>query len=277
MARKHTILITGGGGMVGQQASFGIALSHTQLDILKPQSIERAIKKYKPTAILHLAAMTDMLACEQHPKVAYEVNVVGTGNIAQACAKHKLTLIYLSTCVVFDGKKSTAYSEKDVPNPLTTYGQTKWLGELLVQTLAPNHLIIRTGWLFGGGKNIDTKFVNRTFQKLLHNQEVVATYNRTGSPTYVPDLLDTVQKLLTNSTRGVVHVVNSKTASYFDVAKKIQKIGGFSASITPITSSAIESKEVRRGKQETLRSSHVKLRNWDNAIKNYIHILVKKD
>ncbi len=259
--------------MVGKQVPFGIALSHTQLDILKPESIERAIKKHKPTAILHLAAMTDMLACEQHPKKAYEVNVVGTGNVAQACAKHKLTLIYLSTCVVFDGKKSTAYSEEDVPNPLTTYGQTKWLGELLVQTLVPSHLIIRTGWLFGGGKDVDTKFVYTTFKKMSQNKKVVATYNREGSPTYVLDLLREVEKLIIENTHGVVHITNSKTASYFDIAKKIKKIGAFSASVTPISSSAIESKKVRRGKQETLRASRAKLRNWDIALEEYINSL----
>lgn len=272
MSKK--ILITGGRGMVGSQAGFGIALNKKQLDILKSKSIQKAIKIYKPDVILHLAAMTDMSDCENSPKKAYRVNVIGTQNIAKACRENNITLVYLSTCAVFDGKKRTPYKENGKPNPINIYGKTKWQGELAVQNILPDALIIRTGWLFGGGFNIDKKFVNSTFKKMRGGLEVKATADRYGSPTYILDLLHTIEKLINKEAHGVFHVVNRGVASYFDIAKEMKKITKLNSPVIPIKSSEVETKNLKRGKMEVLASSKIKLRSWDKALNEYIETIL---
>ncbi len=267
---KKKIIVTGGDGMIGKQMSFGTKLSRTQLDILKPASIEKAITKYKPEVIVHLAALTDMMICEQNPSLAKKVNVMGAKNIAKACKKHGIKLVYLSTCAVFNGRKKTPYLEADEPNPLNVYGQTKLYAELEIQKLLPDALIIRTGWLFGGGKNIDKKFVGLTITKMNNDLDVDATADRFGSPTYIPDLLNTIYELIIKNEIGVFHVVNTGSVTYFKIAKAIKNFGGFKSKISPVSYKAVESKDLARGKMEALSSSKIKLRSWQSALKSYL-------
>jgi len=271
---KKIVLITGGKGMVGNQTTFGIKLGRRDLDILDPKSIEKAIMRHQPKVILHLAAMTNMLACENNPKEAHEINVIGTKNIAKACLDHEIKLVYFSTCAVFNGKKKYPYKRNDSPFPINVYGETKWIGELEAQKNLPNSLIIRTGWLFGGGPKIDKKFVNITFQKMKEGLEVKATADRFGSPTYIADLLKTIKKLINKNAGGIFHVVNSGTASYFEIAKEIKKIGNFNSPVIPVKAFKVENPKVKRGKMEALASSKIKLRNWKEALKEYIETVL---
>jgi len=263
------IIVTGGEGMVGSLVKFGIKLGHAKLDISKPISIEKAIEKHRPEAILHLAAMTNMLECEENPKKAFRINVTGTENLAKACKEHRIKLIYMSTCAVFDGKKKTPYKESDKPNPLNVYGQTKLQGENVAKKLLPDALIIRTGWLFGGSKN-NKKFVSLSLQKFKNGEEVTATSDRYGSPTYIPDLLETIENLMDGKMKGTYHVVNSGVASYFDIAKEIKSLGKFKTKILPLKARQIENPKLKRGHLEALASSKIKLRFWQKALTNYL-------
>jgi dTDP-4-dehydrorhamnose reductase len=277
MINTKTIIITGGNGMVASQANFGIKLDKEKLDILNKKSIQKAINFYKPDVILHLAAMTDMLGCENNPRQAYKTNVMGTRNIAEACRKNKIKLIYLSSGVVLGGKKRTPYKENDKPKPVNVYGKTKLLGEIEAQKIVPGALIVRTGWLFGGGPAIDKKFIFSIFQQMRKGLEVKATADRIGSPTYIPDLLDAIKKLIDKNASGVFHAVNSGAASYSEVAKEIKKIGKFSSPVVGVKAAGIENPKLKRGTMEALASSKIKLRHWKKSLKQYISYLAKED
>lgn len=268
----ESIIITGGNGMLGSQADFGVRLNRKKLNILSPSSIQKAIDKYKPRIILHCAALTDITFCEEHPDLAYELNVVGTYNVAKICREKKIKLIYISTCAVFDGAKKNPYRETDRPNPINIYGRTKWLGELIVRDLVSDSLIVRTSWLFGGGFNIDKKFVISRFNELKRNQNIKGTIDRYGSPTYVPDLLFNLAVLIKNKTIGIIHLVNEGNVSYYDVAKSIKDLGNFKSKVEQVKARNIEM-VVKRGAMEALVSDKIKMRPWQNALSEYIQIL----
>ncbi len=267
--KNFRILITGGSGMVGKNISFGVKPSSKELDITNYSDIENAIKKYKPEAILHLAAFIDMQKSEEDPLHAYEVNVLGTFNVAKACRKYKIYLTYLSTCAVFNGKKALPYVESDKTDPLNVYGKTKLAGEMIINDLVKESLIIRTGWLFGVNPNEDKKFVGKTILKFKNAERVVATSDRIGSPTYINDLVSTLEKLINQKKIGLLHVVNDGTASYLEIAKAIKKLGNFSGKLKGVKASDIEPKELKRGKMEGLNSEKIKLRSWQDALEDY--------
>lgn len=267
------ILITGGSGMVGSMIEFGIKPSHKEFNILNIKSIEQTIKKYGPHVILHLAAFTNMLEAEKYPERAYRTNVIGTYNLAHICRKKNIWLVYISTCAVFNGNKKSPYTESDKPNPINIYGKTKWLGEIIVQDLIENALIIRTGWLFGS-KAKDKKFVKLAFEKCLQKKPIQATSDRQGSPTYIPDLLTEIKRLITTNTSGIVHVVNSGQVSYFEIAKMIKQIVDCRIAIKPVKAKNIESPFLKRGAMEALTSEKVFLRPWQEALQEYIHLLL---
>lgn len=272
MNHKKKIIITGGYGMVGSQAKFGIKFRKEELDITNNSSIEKAFKKYQPDVVLHLAAMTDMIGCEKYPKKAFRLNVLGTERLARMCKKYNVKLVYLSTCAVFDGKKKSPYTEKDKPKPLNIYGTTKLQGEIITRLILPDALIIRTGWLFGGGKK-DTKFAKKVFDNMKMGKEIKAVSDRNGSPTYIPDLLYIVKKLIDKNSTGMFHVVNDGITSYFDIANEIKKLGKFKSQIISVKAKGLESPLLKRGKMEGLKSSTIKLRSWKQALKEYLAIL----
>lgn len=263
------IVITGGNGMVGNLINFGIKFSHKELDVCNIKVIRNTLDRYKPSVLLHLAAL-NLITCEQHPDKAYEVNVVGTLNIAKACREKGVRMVYISTCIVYEGTKKTPYDENDIPNPIHVYGHTKRIGELITLDIAPNSLIIRPGWLFGNNK-VNKGFVNLCLNKLINKKDLeVLTINRLGSPTYIPDLLKETESLIKQHARGIYHVVNTGKASYFDLGKEIKKIGKFEASVKKADAKDIIPEFPKRGIMEALTSRRIKLRSWKDAMSEYL-------
>ncbi len=132
---NEKIIVTGCAGIVGSQVNFGQRLTRQDMDIQNPQSIDDAIQKHQPSIIFHLAGLVDMKLCEEFPERAYDINTFGTMNLAKACRRENIRLVYLSTCAIFDGQKNSPYIESDRPMPLNVYARTKWLGELIARDI----------------------------------------------------------------------------------------------------------------------------------------------
>ncbi|MBI2640898.1 MAG: NAD(P)-dependent oxidoreductase [Candidatus Sungbacteria bacterium] len=271
-----SVLVTGGSGMVGSSVEFGMKPDHKEFNILDMSKMRSWVRRHHPSAILHLAAFADMEGCERNPAKAYELNVLGTYNLARVAKEFGVRLVYMSTCAVFDGKKKTPYTVNDVPAPLNVYGRTKSLGECAVLDIVPDSLVVRTGWLFGKGPGSEKKFINFCIRKLREGGEVRATNDRFGSPTYIPDLLEAIGALIRGKRRGVVHVVNKGTTSYFEVAQKIREYGGLQGKITAISGKTVEKALVKRGVMEGLITS-VPMRSWQRALKDYVSYKLSKE
>lgn len=258
--------------MVGSVAPFGLKLLRQELDILNPISISTAFDRYTPKTVIHLAANVNMLDCQSRPEQAYLTNVVGTYHIAAACRARGIKLVYLSTCALFDGQKATAYNEHDTTQPPSVYGRTKLISEQICKDLISNPLIIRTGWLFGGGHGDEKKFVRVIFEAMKQGQEVKAVTDRYGSPTYIPDLWRGIHQLLEKNMTGTFNVVNQGTASYFDMAETTKQLGGFDTTIHAVLAEEQDNALVPRATMEALEPSEsVTMRSWQEAMQEYVH------
>lgn len=170
------IVVTGGGGQLGQVLSVVykqlarergwalplVTLSRQQLDVTQPEHIEAALKQYQPQVVINAAAYTRVDEAQRQPERAYAVNSQAPLDLARACARAGVRLIHLSTDYVFDGQRTTPYTEADRPNPQSVYGQSKWLGEQHVLAHHPDALVVRTGWLYSDyGQNFKTAILER--------------------------------------------------------------------------------------------------------------------
>ena len=142
------ILVTGGDGRFANELKKietkykFVYLNKRQLDVLKESSILKAINKYKPQAILHLAALSRPM--NVHVKKisdSINLNIIGTCNVVNACIRKKIKIIYFSTSYIYPGKKGD-YKETDGLHPWNNYGWSKLGGESAVQ-MYKNSLIIR--------------------------------------------------------------------------------------------------------------------------------------
>ena len=142
------ILVTGGDGRfasilknIKTKHKF-IFLNKKKLNILKIESINRSIKKYRPDLMLHLAGLSrPMKIHDKNISESINKNIIGTCNIVNACKKNNIKLIYFSTSYVYPGVKGN-YKETDGVLPWNNYGWSKLGGECAVQ-MYKNSLILR--------------------------------------------------------------------------------------------------------------------------------------
>lgn len=142
------ILITGGHGKLGRYLApqlDAIVPAHAEMDVRTPEMVNRFVSRPEIDAVVHLAALCDRKQVESDRDLAWDVNVNGTRNVAEACANSGKKLVYLSTERVFDGTTGD-YHESDPTNPPDWYGNTKAAGEREVLKASANNLVIRTSF-----------------------------------------------------------------------------------------------------------------------------------
>jgi dTDP-4-dehydrorhamnose reductase len=205
-----------------QHQVYGVDLQ--DFDITDETAVGAAFRKLRPEFVFHLAAFTDVDACEARPVQAEQVNSLGTRNLARACAETGAGMLYVSTDYVFDGCSSRPYREDDCPNPLSVYGLSKLRGERYVQALVPVHVIARSSWLYGpGGKN----FVSTILKYAKEHGKLRVVADQRGTPTYTRHLAAKLSELVATKARGVFHVTGSGNCSWCEFAVAIVKAGGY--------------------------------------------------
>jgi dTDP-4-dehydrorhamnose reductase len=163
----------------------GIGFSHAALDVADPLAVNDAIASVAPDLVFNAAAYTQVDAAEDNRELAWRVNAEGPAWLAEACAVRNVPLVHISTDYVFDGESDRPWKPEDEPRPLGVYGETKWKGEQAVRARIPQHLIIRTSWVYAPhGRNFFLTILRLARER--DQLEVVA--DQWGSPTLAADL-----------------------------------------------------------------------------------------
>jgi dTDP-4-dehydrorhamnose reductase len=230
----------------------------------------RYVTEHQPQVIIHLAGATDMKRCEEEPEYAYALNVRGTYNVARVARAVGSTMVYASTSRVFKGDKETPYAEDDVPEPETHYGRTKHIGELITAALVPRHIIARTAWVFGGGRDRDNKFYGSVIRQLIESKdEIVALNDVHGSPTYGKDFIKAIKELLEKGQYGIFHIANAGGATRFDIAVALAERLGLERNVRAVDRSHFAS-GASLPTNESIISTQCALRPWREALAEYL-------
>ena len=150
------ILVTGAKGQLGKKIIEILGKNHQliltdsdDMDITDEEKVREVVQSNNPDFIIHGAAFTQVDKAEEMVEICQKVNAFGTENLAKVAKEFEIPLIYISTDFVFDGKKTTPYTEDDIANPLSVYGQTKFEGEEFIRNICEKYYICRIAWLFG--------------------------------------------------------------------------------------------------------------------------------
>jgi len=203
------------------------AVGRPALDVRDPRSIERAFADVNPDVVINTAAYTAVDKAESEPDLAFLLNRDGARKIAEAAGRRNVPIIHLSTHYVFDGLKTTPYVETDDARPTTVYGRSKLEGEEAVRHANPQHVIIRTGWVYSThGRNFFTRVLGSASP---NEGRLDVVDDQRGNPTYAPHLahllLAVARHMLTaqhgDKTWGRYHVAGAGTATWFELAGQI--------------------------------------------------------
>ncbi len=225
--------MTGAAGMLGldvlragERAGHElIGLDLPEIDITDPASVEGALQRVAPDAVLNCAALTDVDGQESKRELAQAVNGDGAGNLARAAAAAGVPLVHVSTDYVFSGEaphdaagKPRPYLESDPTGPRSVYGATKLAGEQQVLAASPRHTVARTAWLFGvGGRN----FVETMLALSRERDAVQVVVDQEGCPTWSGHLAPALLGLIERRVCGLVHLAGSGHVSWNGFAREI--------------------------------------------------------
>jgi len=225
--------ITGNKGQLGSAITKRLPLSDADggdlpnFDITSYAATRAAIEASKADVVIHCAAYTNVDGCAENPEMAYQINGLGTQNMALACAETDTAMMLVSTNEVFDGTKTTSYWEFDQRQPINSYGQSKYAAERYVESLLNKFYIVRTSWLYAaGGKN----FVHRIQELADERGELDVVADELGVPTRTSDLAQGILNLISTDRYGIYHLTNSIAAdempSRWDFAKHALEASG---------------------------------------------------
>ncbi|MBO9684877.1 MAG: SDR family oxidoreductase, partial [Flavisolibacter sp.] len=191
-------------------------LCRQDCDISDSAAIDSAIEQYKPWAIINAAGFVRVDDAQNDYEACMRDNTTGPHNLAIACNQKGIQLLNFSSDLVFDGKKPTAYTENDLPNPLNVYGQSKAQAEVLIQKENPSSLIVRTSAFFSPWDKYN--FVHYVRKALSGYETVTAAKDLYISPTYVPHLVNASLDILIDKETGIWHLANKGSLSWAEFA-----------------------------------------------------------
>ena len=274
------IIVTGSNGQLGtdviaQLKKNGIEAIPADLpetDITDSSSIENLIAETKADAVIHCAAFTNVDLAETEKETCRRVNSDGTLNVALACRKNDIKLVYISTDYVFSGEGNTPFETDCKTAPCNYYGETKLMGENTVKENCNKYFIVRISWVFGeNGKN----FVKTMLRLAESKDEISVVCDQIGSPTYTKDLAVLLCDMVMTEKYGIYHATNEGFCSWAEFAAEIMRLSKSSTKIIPIPSSEYKSVAVRPSnsrlsKQSLDKNGFSRLPDWRDALERYL-------
>ncbi len=218
-------LVTGAGGMLGADLTARLADSGHEvraarrgdLDITDAAAVGRAVRDVDVVA--NCAAWTAVDDAESNEAAAFTLNAVGPHLLARAAREAGARIVHVSTDYVFDGTANTPYPENHPMSPRSAYGRTKAAGEWAVRAEAPDHLVVRTAWLYGARGGCFPK----TMARLAGERDSLSVVaDQVGQPTWTVDLADLLVRLVDAAApAGTYHGTASGRVSWHGFTREI--------------------------------------------------------
>lgn len=269
-----------------------VALGHKELDVTSPASIEAALKKYQPEAIINCAVIISIDKCEADPQQCFAINRDGVKNLLEASVKlgRPLTFVQISSSEVFgrvgEGEyKIEGYTEDEEPQPVNNYQKSKAEAEKLVQEYSQKYpqifkrwIVARAAWLYGQGR---ATFVEQFLEGLQKEGELTVISDQWRSPTwagnFVAGLFDLLESSAPSGFYHVVEEVKLGEATTVQVVEEIIKFLGKDKVKAKLKEVKREDFfKIKRAPSNILLNTKLpKLPYWRKSLKKYLESLSK--
>ncbi|MDR2082500.1 MAG: bifunctional dTDP-4-dehydrorhamnose 3,5-epimerase family protein/NAD(P)-dependent oxidoreductase [Candidatus Ancillula trichonymphae] len=196
--------------------------------------------------IINCAAYTavDLAETAEGRKSAWKVNAYAPSLLAQVSNEYDITVVHISSDYVFDGQKDGAYAEDDAFCPLGIYAQTKAAGDLAI-SVAKKHVIIRSSWIIGDGKN----FIRTIHNLAKRGVKPKVVDDQKGRITFTSTLAAGIFHILKLQEYGTFNLTNSgEVQTWCDVARAVFELSGVDArAVSPISTAQYSAEYAKDG------------------------------
>jgi len=231
---RPIILVTGKNGQVGWELQRSlshlgklVACDRNSFDLSDSAAIRSEIRRIKPDVIVNAAAYTAVDRAEDEVATATQINALAPSIIAEEAKKLGCLIIHYSTDYVFNGEKTSPYTEDDETGPINVYGRSKLDGEQAIIDSGADYLILRTSWVYAArGHN----FMRSMLRLASEREQLNIVDDQIGSPTPARFIADITANILWQSMQrrksgefksAVYHLVTTGSISWHGFASQI--------------------------------------------------------
>lgn len=251
-----------------------VALGHNQIELADIDQCFEKIKEIKPDIVINTSAYNYVDLAEKNYDIAFKTNAFGIHNLVKACEKNNILIVHYSTDYVFDGlKENGLYTEKDIPNPLSQYGRSKYMGEGFLNEY-DNHLLFRVSWVFGQGEQ---NFIYKFIQWVNNNNILKISGDEVSVPTSTKTIVEVTLKALENNLRGLYHLTNQGYCSRYEYAKFICDCLKLENIIYPVSMNSFNLPAKRPGfspmsNKKIKADLAIEIDTWQKALTDYLKL-----
>lgn len=249
-----------------------------ELDLTDINALSTFVERGDFTHIVNCAAYTAVDKAETEQTLCYKINYEAVQNLATVASKVGVKVLHISTDYVFDGTAHTPYRESDKVNPASHYGTSKRKGEMVLLSLCPDAIIVRTAWLYSPYGN---NFVKTMMRLGKEKSELRVVCDQIGTPTYAHDLAEAITSILTARQwiPGIYHYTDEGACSWYDFTKAIHRIAKIdTCKVTPIPTADYPTAATRPAysildKSLIKRTYNIEIPHWEESLQRCIEII----
>lgn len=241
------------------------------LDVTDSEAVRSMLDARDIDVIVNCAAYTDVNKAEDDEVAAFRINASAPAVLAEAAREKGALLVHISTDYIFDGHAYVPYKEDAPASPLNVYGCSKLAGEKAVVESGCRYVILRTSWMYSCfGRN----FFMTMAELLADRSSIEVVDDQIGTPTYAPDLAETVADILEHTGEDICGIYNYSdegVCSWYDFAKEICRGLGYLCNVLPCTSEAFAARAVRPhfsvlDKSKIKRTFGIEIPHWRESL-----------
>jgi dTDP-4-dehydrorhamnose reductase len=247
------------------------------LDVTDEPAVFAFLAQVKPDVVFNATAWNRVDAAEAEPERAFAVNAHAPRTLALAAADVGARLVHVSTDYVFDGLSARPYGEEDEPKPLSVYGTSKLEGERNVLASGSQHLVVRTSGVLGraGSAQKGGSFVSRILEQARAGKPLRVVADQSFAPTFADELADALIALARSPARGLLHVTNAGSCSWYELAVASLREAGSAAPVAAIKAAELKLPARRPAFSVLDNSRYLSLgltrpRRWQDALRDLV-------
>jgi dTDP-4-dehydrorhamnose reductase len=224
------LLVTGGSGYLGGEVVrravdagwSAVGTCHcnpgpVKLDVRDRAAVVALVADRQPDCVIHTAYLQD-------GPDAWETNVTGAQNVAQAAAAAGARLVHVSTDLVFDGRAGRPYREDDAVEPIIDYGRSKAAAERAVAGADPGAVIVRTSLIYGG--EALSGHERRILDVADGRADLAFFTDELRCPVRAGDLARALLALARMPVAGPLHIAGADGVSRYEFARLVAEANG---------------------------------------------------
>ena len=273
MSDNSIVWVTGDQGFVGSvishrmtKAGFTVIGTDEELSVCEPERLEAFAEEVQPGIIINCAGIRRDATGLSNRVKAYEVNALGARNVALVANTVGATVVQVSSDDVYSSRLDEPVNEFDNPHPDTPYGKSKRAGEMMVRNTTPDHIIIRSSWIY----HADSGRMHEILEAARKGQRIEARTDQFAAPTSVMLYADLMIRAIEKGAKGTFHLVSQGSTSRYGFASKVLEYAGCDPEKVLIPAEDARTAENVVLESMMLSMAGVELPAWEDDLRSYM-------